>query len=107
MTIPSGQLLRALAKAGLLVAVRNLLREGFLGEAEHGIDETENDDSALYIACDSGHVEIVEELLAAGACPQPEVITPLCWIDCETPLFRAVLNGHRSVVNLLLNAGVE
>lgn len=107
MEIPLGRLLRALVKAGLLVAVRNLIQEEYLEKAEHDINETEDDESALYIACESGHVKIVQELLAVGACPQPQAITPLCWIDCETPFFRAILKGHTSVVDLLLGAGVD
>lgn len=107
MEMSLGRLLRALVRAGLLVAVKNLIQEEYLENLEHDIDEIENEESALYIACESGHVDIVQELLAAGACPQPEAITPLCWIDCETPLFRAILNGHTSVVGLLLNAGVD
>ncbi|KAK6000657.1 hypothetical protein QM012_003382 [Aureobasidium pullulans] len=107
MAMSPGRLLRAFARAGLLVAVKNLIREKYFAKAEHDINEAEDGESALYIACDNGQAEIVEELLAAGACPQPDTITPLCWIDCETPLFRAILEGHISVVDLLLKAGVD
>lgn len=77
-TMSPGGLLRALAKAGLLAAIRILIQEKYLGKEEHDINETEDGESALYIACESEHCEIVQELLAAGACPQPDIITPLC-----------------------------
>lgn len=107
MTMSPSGLLRTLVKAELINAVNNLIGEGFFRDGKNDINETEDGDSALYIACEHGHTEMVDLLLHAGACPQPDPITPLCWIDVETPLFRAILEGHTSVVDSLIRAGVD
>ena len=107
MTMSPSRLLHTLVKAELVIAVDNLVREGFFGNEEYTINETEDGDSALYIACERGDTEMVDLLLHAGACPQPDPVTPLCWIDVETPLFRAILEGHTSVVDLLLKARID
>lgn len=106
-TMSLSRLLRTLVKVKLIDAVNNLVREGLFRDGTNDIDETEDGDSALYIACEHGDTEMVDLLLHAGACPQPDPITPLCWIDVETPLFRAILEGHTSVVDSLLKAGID
>ncbi|KAG9947567.1 hypothetical protein KCU85_g5598, partial [Aureobasidium melanogenum] len=106
LTMSPSKLLCLLVRAGLVDAIHNLIQEGFFKDGRHDINEPENGDSAMYIACESGHSKIVKLLLQAGAWPQPDIVAPTCWIDCETPLFRATFNGHTTVVNLLLQAGV-
>jgi ankyrin repeat protein len=107
MTVLPSKLLHTLVKAELVVGVDNLIQQGFFRDKRHNINETEDGDSALYVACERGYTEIVELLLHAGAWPQPDPVTPQCWLDVETPLFGAILEGHTSVVDLLLEAGVD
>nr|KAG5693971.1 hypothetical protein BaRGS_002269 [Batillaria attramentaria] len=52
--------------------------------------------TALYLAAQNGHAEIVKILLEAGACP--EIGSQLGW----TPLHLASDKGHEEVVDLLL-----
>jgi ankyrin repeat protein len=106
-TMSPSRLLLTLVKAELVVAVNNLIQEGVFRDGRYNINETEGGDSALYIACERGNTEIVGSLLHAGVWPQPDLVAPPCWIDVETPLFRAILEGNTSVVDLLLKAGVD
>ena len=107
MTMSPSKFLHTLVGSDLVDPVDNLVQEGFFRDGKHNINETYDGDWALYIACERGHTEMVELLLRAGACPQPDPITPLCWVDVETPLFRAILEGHTAVVDLLVQAGVD
>jgi len=94
--LSTGELLHTLAKAKLLHAVRSLVHAEYTGRTKRDINETDNGkldgDSALCIACEGGDTDRL--LLHVGAWPQPDSITPLCWVDIETPLFRAILEGH-------------
>jgi len=98
--LSTGELLHTLVKAKLLHAVRNLVHAEYTGQTKRDINETDigklDGDSALCIPCEGGDTDRL--LLHVGAWPEPDSITPLCWVDIETLLFRAILEGHTWVV---------
>lgn len=59
-----------------------------------------NGETALHIACENGHTEIVQLLLDAGA--NVNVINKS---EGQTPLHLACLNNQTKVIKLLLNCG--
>jgi ankyrin repeat protein len=51
----------------------------------------------LKLACEAGHVEIVDTLLAN------EVMLPEPTLDPMNPFYVAAFNGHRDVIDVLLD----
>lgn len=95
-----GNALQAAASNGHLLTTKILLKAGADINAKGG-----RYGSAISGAAAGGHEEVVKELLAAGATVQP---SRRSFGDRRTdPLFLAVVNGHRSVCDLLLSHGAE
>lgn len=95
-----GNALQAAAANGHLLTTRILLKAGADINAKGG-----RYGSAISGAAADGHEEVVKELLEAGATVQPSR-----WSFGDRrndPLFLAVVNGHRSVCDLLLSHGAE
>lgn len=76
--------------------------------------------TALFVACQGGHANIVKELLNAGANVNAFMKVTLEWLSLEslltrfpptqdraTPLFISAQNGHRTVLLMLLTAGAN
>ncbi len=88
-------LLRDAARSGDIAAVKSLIQRGAGLDAvsEYGV-------SALALACDHGHTEIVAALLESGANPDTRDkfyrFSPLAW---------AVMRNHVKITELLLNKG--
>jgi len=78
-------------------AISLLLSSGLSVDTVH-----ESGATALYLAAQNGHAEIVKALLAAKANPNKTVGE-----DRFTPLVMAAYMGHAPVVRLLLNAGAD
>jgi ankyrin repeat protein len=88
------QLIEA-AGSGDLAAVRSALSQGA------DVNEAEGDGlTALHVAAEQGHAEIVELLLARGASASPTTR-----IGSYTPLHLAAMGGHAEVAEVLLDAG--
>lgn len=60
--------------------------------------------SALSVACEYGHVDIVEELLNAAKLRE---INLLRTVETDSPLSLAIKNGHSQIVELLIKAGAN
>ncbi|MEO0600747.1 MAG: ankyrin repeat domain-containing protein, partial [Myxococcota bacterium] len=60
----------------------------------------------LHLACAAGHVEVVRELLAAGAHPNAASSHPGCFEGLRPP-HAAVAGDHLEVVELLLSHGAR
>ncbi len=78
-------------------AISLLLTSGLPVDTVH-----ESGATALYLAAQNGHAEIVKVLLAANANPNKTVGE-----DGFAPLGMAAYMGHAPVVRLLLNAGAN
>lgn len=91
------QLARA-ALVGDVVEVTRLLRQGAVVDAPNGDGR-----SALDLAADGGHAEVVRLLVEAGA----DVGQRVGEYQESTPLCQAALHGHTAVVEVLLDAGAQ
>lgn len=78
-------------------AVNALLNEG-----QTNPNSFINDESALFLAINTGRVDIIQSLLEHKANPNLKKIK-----DGTTPLYIAVQNGHHQAVELLLAAGAD
>ena len=88
------------AQRGDRVEVKRLLEGGAAIDATDGSGET-----ALYRAARAGQVDMVRQLLAAGANPRKQK-TGIRGSQ-GTPLHAAVYEGHVKVARVLLEAGVD
>ncbi|MCK4719365.1 ankyrin repeat domain-containing protein, partial [bacterium] len=65
-----------------------------------------DDSNALYLACDSGAVDIVRMLIDAGVIID-FVIGDQSDMDLTSPIYRASRNNYREIVVMLLEAGAD
>ena len=89
----------------LLEAARSGNLERITQIVDSGVDinsKTEYGSTALFFACDRGHLEVVKYLLKTGA----EVDAKDSFYNA-TPLTWAQANGHDEITLLLLKAGAE
>jgi cytochrome c len=83
-----------LVRNGDVAAVTSALDKGAAIDEIDGI-------TALYIACEDGHVELAKLLIIRGA----DVNLPVSWQ--RTPLYAANKGGHADIVKLLLDNGAN
>jgi ankyrin repeat protein len=93
-------LLVTAAKSGNCTIVRQLLNAGAVVDPVG--DDGDDDDRALGVAVEEGHVEVVQLLLEAGA----NVNARHGWAQ-GTILEEAATKGHSEIVRLLLRAGAD
>lgn len=97
-SLPGGEtMLMTAARTGKVGAVRALVARGAVVNAK----EPRRGQTALMWAAADGHVEVIEELIKAGA----DFRTPLD--SGYTPLLFAVRQGHIGAVKALLKAGAD
>jgi len=93
----SGYDLRDACEAGDLDKAKGLIKSG--------LDINETDEygfTALHMACDNGHLEVVKEILAAGA-----KLDPLVFDSYMMPLHFAVSKNHTAIAKLLIEKGAK
>lgn len=84
-----------MVKIGDIAAVTAALDEGA------AVDQTEGGITALYVASESGNVELAKLLIDRGADVNQTVKLQ------QTPLYAAVKKGHAAMVELLLSSGAD
>lgn len=91
-----GSWLHVAAGMGSLEVVKLLLRLGADVNLQGGIDGG----NPLHLAASEGRIEVVKHLLSVGA--EMDLREPM-W----NPLFGAIHGGHTSVVQLLIDSGID
>ena len=102
--------LHADLKTQIMKEARSLVSDSYHGRADRvsacaepwNVNETVNDTSALYLASQEGHEEVVGLLLSKGA-----DLEKVCAVNGKTPLFIACQKGHLGVVVILLRHGAK
>jgi len=93
---PFGTWLHIAASHGSTKIVQYLIECGIDLNIESGI----SDDAAISRASSKGYIEIVRDLLQCGA--KLDVSEP-----DKNPLFSAIYGGHKDIVQLLLDSGID
>lgn len=81
--------------------VKEVIRQLKLGQNVNGHDE-DMGDTALHVACEFGHLKVVQILLKYGATINVKNTKSL-----DTPLHRAASTGRITITEMLLNRGAD